>query len=121
VNSWISRLPLPEEAEDGILTAEDILGLDLSGTDLVVLSACGTGLGEIQAGEGVMGLRRSLMISGVKTAVMSLWSVPDEETKELMVEFYQNLLSGLPKVDCLRGAQLKVKKKNPCLITGGVS
>jgi CHAT domain-containing protein len=111
VNSWIFSLPVPEEAEDGIFTAEDILSLDLSNTDLVVLSACGSGLGEIQAGEGVMGLRRSLVISGAKSVVMSLWRVPDEETRELMEEFYRNLLSGLPKAECLRKAQLKIKEK----------
>jgi len=85
---------LPEEAEDGLLTAEDVTGIDLLATELVVLSACETGLGEVQAGEGVFGLRRSFVLAGARTLVMSLWKVPDEQTRELMEDFYQRLLDG---------------------------
>ncbi|MCP4398360.1 MAG: CHAT domain-containing protein [bacterium] len=96
-----------EGATEGIVTAEKILGLQLQGTELVVLSACETGMGEVQAGEGVFGLRRAFTQAGTKSLVMSLWSVPDKETQELMVQFYQNLLAGkLNRREALRQAAL---------------
>ena len=93
---------------DGLVTAEKILGLRLRGTEMVVLSACETGLGEVKAGEGVYGLRRAFVQAGTKGLVMSLWSVPDVETKELMIAFYQNILSGkMNRVQALRQAALR--------------
>lgn len=93
---------------DGIVTAEKILGLKLMGTDMVVLSACNTGVGEVKKGEGVFGLRRAFTQAGAKSLVMSMWSVPDKETKELMVEFYKNILSGqMDRCQALRQAALK--------------
>ena len=93
---------------DGIVTAEKILGLRLRGTEMVVLSACETGLGEVRCGEGVFGLRRAFTQAGAKSLVMSMWSVPDRETKELMVRFYENMLKhGLNRCRALRQAVLK--------------
>jgi CHAT domain-containing protein len=97
-----------EEQSEGIVTAEKILGLNLHGTDMVVLSACDTGVGEVRRGEGVFGLRRAFTQAGAKSLVMSMWSVPDKETKELMVGFYKNILSGkMSRCQALRQAALK--------------
>ena len=113
VNTWLQNRPFPTDAEDGILTAEDVSGMDLSNTELVVLSACETGLGMVLTGEGVFGLRRAFVLAGAQTLVMSLWKVPDEQTKELMVDFYNRLLSGKPRAEALREAQLAMKEKYP--------
>jgi CHAT domain-containing protein len=112
-NTWLQEGSLAPEAEDGILTAEDVSGLDLLATDLVVLSACETGLGQVQVGEGVFGLRRAFVLAGAKTLVMSLWKVPDRETQELMVDFYQRILQGQPRAEALREAQLAIREKHP--------
>ena len=112
-NTWLRGGELPAEAEDGILYAEDVSGLDLLGTELVVLSACETGLGEVQVGEGVVGLRRAFVLAGARTLVMSLWKVPDQQTQELMEEFYHRLLAGMARADALREAQLTLKEKYP--------
>jgi CHAT domain-containing protein len=112
-NTWLKGGTPPEPAEDGLLTAEDVSGLDLLSTELVVLSACETGLGQIQVGEGVFGLRRAFVLAGAKTLVMSLWKVPDEQTQELMINFYQRLLAGAGRAEALRQAQLAMKAKNP--------
>ena len=100
-----------EGVAEGILTAEKILGLNLRGTDLVVLSACETGMGDVKNGEGVYGLRRAFTQAGAKSLVMSLWEVPDKETKELMVSFYKNLQSGKTnRAAALRNAALKQRE-----------
>jgi CHAT domain-containing protein len=112
-NTWLAGGALPEEAEDGLLTAEDVSGLDLLATELVVLSACETALGEVHTGEGVFGLQRAFTLAGAKTLVMSLWSVPDEPTRELMEDFYARVLAGEARADALRNAQLALRRKYP--------
>jgi CHAT domain-containing protein len=112
-NTWLKAGHLPEEAEDGLLTAEDVTGLDLLATELVVLSACDTGLGQIHVGEGVFGLRRAFVLAGARTLVMSLWKVPDDQTRELMEDFYGRLLAGEGRAQALRQAQLAMKAKYP--------
>jgi CHAT domain-containing protein len=92
--------------QDGILTALEVTGLDLRGTQLVVLSACETGVGELAAGEGVYGLRRALVLAGSHSQVISLWKVDDTATQELMVAYYDRLLSGTPRDAALRETQL---------------
>ena len=112
-NTWLRAGNPPEEAEDGLLTAEDVTGLDLFATELVVLSACETGLGQVHVGEGVFGLRRAFVLAGAKTLVMSLWKVPDDQTRELMEGFYGRLLAGEGRAEALRQAQLAMKAKYP--------
>ncbi len=94
--------------EDGILTSLEVSGLNLFGTELVVLSACETGIGEIELGEGVYGLRRSFHHAGVRTLVMSMWDIPDSETVEFMRGFYEHWLSGESRSDALRNTALTI-------------
>ena len=101
---------IPDGEEDGILTAQEISTLDLRGLDLVVLSACQTGLGEISSGEGVFGLQRGFKNAGAKTILMSLDKVDDEATRILMVEFYRNLMNGKTKLQSLKEAQKYLRK-----------
>lgn len=112
-NTWCAGGTLPAVAENGFLTAEDVSGLDLLGTELVVLSACETGLGDVERGEGVFGLRRAFVLAGARTLVMSLWKVPDADTRDLIKHFYQRILEGSPRVDALRSAQQSVRRLRP--------
>jgi CHAT domain-containing protein len=98
------------EGDDGILTALEITGMDLSGTELVVLSACDTGVGEVRNGEGVFGLRRAFALAGAKNLLMSLWPVSDEITANQMKAFYRNLQT-VPPAEALRNAQLETIKE----------
>ena len=93
---------------DGVLTAMEVLNLDLAGTQLVVLSACETGLGEIHEGEGVYGLRRSFQEAGVSNVVNSFWEVSDAGTQLLMTKFYAKFLGGMPAREAMREARLEM-------------
>lgn len=102
---------LPEDVQDGILTAKEISLLDLRDADIVVLSACETGNGEI-TGDGVFGLQRAFKQAGAQTIVMSLWSVSDAATQLLMTEFYHNWITlHQPKREAFRNAQNTVRAK----------
>ena len=95
-------------AQDGYLTAFEAIDLDLRGTQLVVMSACETGLGQASSGEGVFGLRRAMDLAGAQAQVMSLWRVSDEATTELMRRFYSKLSEGLGRGEALRSARLEL-------------
>ena len=106
------RKQIPDGVEDGILTAKEISRLDFKGLDLVVLSACETGLGKI-TGDGVFGLQRGFKKAGAQTIIMSLWKVVDDATQLLMTEFFKNLTSGKSKRESFISAQNTVKEKYP--------
>jgi len=95
------------DADDGILTAEEIASMDMSGVRSVVLSACETGSGPVQTGEGVLGLRRAFTIAGARSLVMSLWHVGDNATLTWMPEFYRALLHGQGTGESVRQASLR--------------
>ncbi len=98
-----------QDEDDGILTAEEIAAMNLEGTEWAVLSACDTGLGEIRAGEGVFGLRRAFQVAGVRTVIMSLWSVDDQATRQWMRALYEaRLEKNLDTADSVRAASLNV-------------
>lgn len=105
-----SRSAIPDDTDDGILTAKEISRLDFKGLDLVVLSACQTGLGEV-TGEGVFGLQRGFKKAGAQTIIMSLWNVSDKATQLLMTEFFKNLSSGMTKRAAFVAAQSVVREK----------
>lgn len=98
-----------DSSKDGVLLSAEISKLDLSNTDLVVLSACETALGNVSA-EGVYGLQRAFKLAGVNSIIMSLWKVDDEATQRLMTAFYKNYLSGKSKRESLLTAQKTVRE-----------
>jgi CHAT domain-containing protein/tetratricopeptide (TPR) repeat protein len=108
-NNALEGKALPKGVDDGILTAQEIAQLDLRGLDLVVLSACQTGLGEI-TGDGVFGLQRGFKKAGAQSILMSLWKVDDAATQMLMTQFYTNLTSGMTKRRSLLEAQRYVRE-----------
>ena len=117
-------LPPPPQADamyrsglvfsDGILTAAEASSLDLWGTQLVVLSACETGIGDVHNGDGIIGLRRGFFLAGARSILMSLWRVNDEATRDLMLSFYEKILGGQGKSEALRTTQLEmINRKLP--------
>ena len=104
-NTWLKGKTLANQAGKGLVFAQDVAALDLWATELAVLSACNTAMGDIKLGEGVFGLRRAFAVAGAKTLVMSLWSVPDRATALLMERFFTNLQQGLGRADALQDAQ----------------
>ncbi len=105
--------PQPVHPKDSLATALELSSMNLWGTQLVVLSACDTGQGDVKLGQGVYGLRRALGVAGAQTVVMSLWKVNDETTHELMVDYYRRLLSGQGRVSALDGAMRALRDKQP--------
>ena len=108
-NNALRGMKLPEDVNDGILTAKEIAQLDLRGLDLVVLSACQTGLGEV-TGDGVFGLQRGFKKAGANSLMLSLWSVDDEATSLFMKEFYRQLMAGNGKHESMKAAQRHVRE-----------
>lgn len=102
---------LPAAVEDGILTAKEVSNLDLKYTQLVVLSACQSGLGDVKGSEGVEGLQRGFKMAGVKYLIMSLWEVPDHETTEFMRTFYDNWCGRTNIRNAFRATQVIMKDK----------
>ncbi len=101
----------PSDQDNGLLTAEEILNLQLN-AELVVLSACNTGRGQV-TGDGVIGLSRSLISAGVPSVIVSLWAVPDSPSATLMTEFYRQLQQNPDKAQALRQAMLTMIKQHP--------
>ena len=106
--AWQGRMG-SSDIEDGGLTAEEISNMHLENTELVVLSACESGLGDLSS-DGVMGVQRAFKNAGVQTLIMSLWKVDDNATRLLMTYFYQHLLEGDSKRQAFDKAKAEVRK-----------
>lgn len=111
--AWSDNNFKSDSTEDGILTAYEVSNTDLNKAQLVVMSACETGLGDINGSEGVFGLQRGFKLAGAKNIIMSLWKVPDMQTSELLTLFYSNCLQGKSVPAALQSAQQEMQKKYP--------
>jgi CHAT domain-containing protein len=105
--------PGSHRPKDSLVTALELAGLNLWGTQLVVLSACNTGRGDVKLGEGVYGLRRAFLVAGAQTLVTSLWKVNDETTSQLMDGYYRHLLAGQGRTTALHEAMKQLRRKEP--------
>jgi CHAT domain-containing protein/tetratricopeptide (TPR) repeat protein len=105
--------PAQPSGERAWVTALELAGLDLWGTQLVVLSACDTGRGDVKLGQGVYGLRRAFLVAGAETVVMSLWKVNDDTTRQLMEAYYRHLLAGQGRATALREAMSELRRTHP--------
>jgi CHAT domain-containing protein/Tfp pilus assembly protein PilF len=101
------------QRDSALVTALELAGLNLWGTELVVLSACDTGSGDVKLGQGVYGLRRAFVVAGAETVVMSLWKVSDSSTSQLMEAYYRNLLAGQGRASALREAMRALRQTHP--------
>jgi CHAT domain-containing protein len=99
--------------EDSLVTALELAGLNLWGTQLVVLSACDTGQGDVKIGQGVYGLRRAFAVAGAETLVTSLWKVDDGTTRELMEAYYRGLLGGQGRAAAMQAAMREIRDRHP--------
>jgi CHAT domain-containing protein/Tfp pilus assembly protein PilF len=114
LNPQFSRVILGHDANDeGALDVDQVLGLDLRKTNLVVLSGCQSQAGKWSRGDDIVGLSRAFIYAGSPSVIASLWSVDDEATRALMVFFYTHLRQGLSKAEALRAAQIEMRKKYP--------
>lgn len=104
-NSTATGISPGDRGDDGYLTALEITQLDWKGTELVVISACESGKGDIQAGEGVYGLKRAIAVAGARSSLLSLWKVDDAATAAFMQSFYEKLKTGQGRADALAGTQ----------------
>ncbi len=104
----IAKVEVDPDLDDGQLTAYEVSGMDLRGTQLVVLSACGTGLGEVDSSEGVFGLRRAFATADAQTTVMSLWEVSGTTTQQLMEAYYLKLAEGMGRGEAMQAVQLEM-------------
>ena len=111
--SVIVLAPSATPGSTGFFSGLDVLGLDLSHTQLIVLAACDSGTGDQERGEGIYGLRRSFLEAGAETVVSSLWSVDSAGTREMMVDFYRNLFQGQARGDAFQHATAFTRLKYP--------
>jgi hypothetical protein len=112
-NAAINGAPLPSGAGDGLLTTQDVVGLDLAATELVVLPACGAGVLELGCGPGVVALQRAFLLAGARSVVLTLWQPPADVGGELLADFYRRVLAGEGTADAFRAAQEAIKAKRP--------
>jgi len=110
-NDVWSKQTKSDSIDDGVLTAQEVANIDMRKTELVVMSACETGLGDIKGSEGVYGLQRAFKMAGVKYEIMSLWQVPDKETEEFMTTFYKKLIKNSEIKQAFADTQKEMRAK----------